>query len=38
MSPKKKPEIVFVPDEKISELRQLFLDKFAREVDKIPGE
>lgn len=33
----KKVEIMAVPDDKIVELRQLFLDKYDREGDKIPG-
>lgn len=33
----KKPETVFVPDEKINELRRMFLEKMEREASKIPG-
>lgn len=33
----KKPETVFVPDEKIIELRRMFLEKMEREASKIPG-
>ena len=34
----KKPEVVFVPDEAIAQLRQLFLEKLEREAANVPGE
>lgn len=33
----KKAETVFVPDDKINELRRMFLEKLDREGDKVSG-